>query len=92
MIGNVFRRQFQTRVRWFAKESNMKDYPNHSGVGGYTITYVCNGAAYCGDCIEEAIDREEPKESEVGSGFTWADPEQGETDVHCDSCNFVVSN
>ena len=69
-----------------------KDYPNHSTVGGYTITYVCNGAAYCGDCIEEAIDREQPKESEVGSGFTWADPEQGEIEVHCDSCNFVVSN
>lgn len=69
-----------------------KEYPLHSSIGGYAITYVCNGAAYCGNCIEEAIEREEPKESEVGKGLTYADHEHGECDVVCDSCNFVVSN
>ena len=66
--------------------------PTNSSIGGYSITYVCEGVPYCGDCIGEAIERFEPLDRELGQGLTYHDTDSGEHPTTCDTCNVEVSN
>ena len=69
-----------------------KKQPTNSSIGGCSITYVCEGLPYCGDCIGEAIERFEPLPRELGQGLTYHDTDRGEYPTTCDTCNVEVSN
>ena len=69
-------------------------YDTHSKVGGYSITYIREGLAYCGDCIADEI--AEDTETEVTKGLTYHDDDSHGLDyahkVTCETCNTTVSN
>lgn len=77
------------------------EYDTHSKIGGYSITYIRRGLAYCGDCIAAEI--AEDTETEVTKGLTYHDDDTHRLDyecgadccahkVTCETCNTTISN
>ena len=76
-------------------------FDTHSKVGGYSITYILEGLAYCGDCIADEVSDDGhrelyPNDTKVTKGLTYHDDDSHGLDyahkVTCETCNTTVSN
>lgn len=62
--------------------------PCQTLVGGYSITYVVSGEAFCGNCVAEAVDT--LGDGDTGQGLTY-DDDDGNV-ITCEYCGCELSN
>jgi hypothetical protein len=66
-------------------------YPTHSRIGGYAITYVHEGEAFCGHCVVDEHPAVVAGEAQPTAAILWED-EEAERTHFCECCGIDTGN